>query len=116
MACRLSSQAMPASHILYRSPQAWLIQMSAVPKGHFLRSSHRNLVLLSVACTCRDAVSGEVNQWSKLLAGLEAVRQATRPRGAKTVVVIVHPPDVPTAEVPDDRLAGIIRQSGTERK
>ena len=61
-------------------------------------------------------MSGDPNQWSKVLAGLEAVRQATRPRGAKTVVVIVHPPDVPTAEVPDDRLAGIIRQSGTERK
>lgn len=65
---------------------------------------------------CRDAVQGDPSQWSKILAGLEAVRQATRPRGAKTVVVIVHPPDVPSAEVPDDRLAGIIRQSGTERK
>ncbi len=44
------------------------------------------------------------------------MRQATRPRGAKTVVVIVHPPDVPAAEVPEEKLAGIIRQSGTERK
>ena len=59
---------------------------------------------------------GDPNQWSKVLAGLEAVRQATRPRGARTVVVIVHPPDVPAAEVPEDKLAGIIRQSGTERK
>lgn len=59
---------------------------------------------------------GDPNQWSKILAGLEAVRQATRPRGAKAVVVIVHPPNAPTTEVPDDRLAGIIRQAGTERK
>ena len=90
--------------------------MSSMPIAPFPMTASENKIGPLIACTRRDAVSGDPNQWSKVLAGLEAVRQATRPRGAKTVVVVVHPPDVPTAEVPDDRLAGIIRQSGTERK
>ena len=33
----------------------------------------------AVMLLCRDAVQGDPSQWSKILAGLEAVRQATRP-------------------------------------
>ena len=59
---------------------------------------------------------GDPNQWARILAGLEAVRQATRPRGARIVTIIVHPPGSASVEIPEERIAGILRQSGVERR
>jgi len=63
-------------------------------------------------------VAGDPNQWARVLAGLEAVRQATRARGARTVLVVVHPQGAPGADVsiPEDRLAGLLRQANIERR
>ncbi|KAK9904998.1 hypothetical protein WJX75_007420 [Coccomyxa subellipsoidea] len=64
----------------------------------------------------REAVTGDPSQWARVLAGLEAVRQATRPRGARVVLVIVHPPGGPPSDLPEDRLAGLTRQASLDRR
>jgi hypothetical protein len=66
----------------------------------------------------REAVMGDPNQWARVLAGLEAVRQATRPRGARVVVVVVSPhgSPLPAVDIPEERLAGLCRQAGVERR
>ena len=79
------------------------------------------------AAARRDAAAGDPSQWARVLAGLEAVRQATRARGARIIVVIVSPaaspalpvagaPGAPGPELPEERLAGILRQAGLERR
>lgn len=70
-----------------------------------------------VTKTRREAVVGDPNQWARVLAGLEAVRQATRPRGARMLLVIVsHLPAGPPTELPEDRIAALTRQAGIERR
>lgn len=59
---------------------------------------------------------GDPAAWTRVLAALEAVRVATRPRGARTVVVVVHPPGEPPADLPEERLGPICRQGGVERR
>jgi len=53
---------------------------------------------------------GDPAAWTRVLAALEAVRVAARPRGARTVVVVVQPPGEPPAELPEERLGPICRQ------
>ena len=59
---------------------------------------------------------GDPAAWTRVLAALEAVRVATRPRGARTVVVVVQPPGEPPADLPEERLGPICRQGGVERR
>jgi len=64
----------------------------------------------------REAVVGDPAAWTRVLAALEAVRVAARPRGARTVVVVVQPPGEPPAELPEERLGPICRQGALERR
>ncbi|KAK9839808.1 hypothetical protein WJX81_003235 [Elliptochloris bilobata] len=64
----------------------------------------------------REAAVGDPAAWTRILAALEAVRVATRPRGARTVIVVVQPPGEPPAELPEERLGPICRQGGIERR
>ncbi|BDA49832.1 hypothetical protein COCOBI_14-4520 [Coccomyxa sp. Obi] len=64
----------------------------------------------------REAVTGDPAQWARVLAGLEAVRQATRPRGARVMLVIVSQPDSPPGDLPEERLAALTRQAALDRR
>ena len=75
---------------------------------------------LAITCLneelCREAAVGDPAAWTRVLAALEAVRVATRPRGARTVIFIVQPPGEPPADLPEERLGPICRQGGVERR
>ena len=57
---------------------------------------------------------GDPSSWARALADIDAVRAATRGRGAHVVLVVVA--DVPQGDVPEDRVQSLIRQAGIERR
>ena len=61
----------------------------------------------------RAVVVGEMGAWVRACGGLDAVRTATRGRGARTVVVVVGPA---AGELPEERLGAISRQAGIDKK
>lgn len=62
----------------------------------------------------RNDVVGDPGSWARALADIDAVRGATRGRGAHVVLAVVA--DTPLGDVPDDRAQLLIRQAGIERK
>lgn len=83
---------------------------------HFLSGMFQGFKDPQLVKPCREAVTGDPAQWARVLAGLEAVRQATRPRGARVVLVIVSQPGSPPGDLPEERLAALTRQAALDRR
>lgn len=62
----------------------------------------------------RNDVVGDPSSWARALSDIDAVRAATRGRGAHVVLAVVA--DTPLGDVPEDRVQSLIRQAGIERR
>lgn len=89
-------------------------QPSGILKAGWLRK-HRNECPAVVAVLVeRDAVVGDPSAWAWLVSQLDAVKAGVKNRGARVVVLVVLPPG--SADIPEDRMAMLCRQAGTERR
>ena len=74
-------------------------------------SSHARQPLSS---SCRSAVAGDAASWSRCTQQADAVKAATRARGAHAVIIVVQSTGNP--DVADDHILQLCKQAGIDRR
>lgn len=70
--------------------------------------------LLMLALVHRDSVVGDPASWLLCTQQADAVKGATRARGARTLIVVVQ--DSATQDTPDERALQLCKQAGIDRR
>lgn len=66
------------------------------------------------ALACRDSVLGDPASWLRCTQEADAVKVATRARGARAVIIIVQPAS--SSDIPDERALQLCKQAGIDRR
>ncbi|PRW58338.1 hypothetical protein C2E21_2711 [Chlorella sorokiniana] len=116
---RLQSLGVPDAHSAAGAFGARKVAPSSAPpagilKAGWLRKHRTSRPAVAALLVERESVVGDPSSWAWLVSQLDAVRVATKGRGARIVVIITQ--QAGAAEVPEDRIAMICRQAGIERR
>ena len=104
----------PRAPRLTASPRAHqALPLSGVLRSDWLTKHRQHRPALAVVFFQRDAVMSDATHGA-VCAQLEAVRAATRRRGASLLIVLVS--DTPTAPLPEERLAGLLRRGALDAR
>ncbi len=73
-----------------------------------------NVSRARLALPCRDSVLGDPASWLRSTQQADAVKAATRARGARAVIIIVQ--HASSSDIPDERALQLCKQAGIDRR